>query len=380
MKKRKGIYQNILLFIISLLVLLLILEMAFRIFLPQVAYSSARQNSPKIWQNSDYLPATLKPNAEDIHIGPYGDFNVTIKINSYGLRDYERPISMGHARILVVGDSLTFGHGVEMNETFPKQLERMLNRDGQKYQVFNAGNAGGESPGPYYLYLKNYAMGKFEPDIIILGFSYTDFSDPRRYNITMDENGLPSAIRSTFYYVDDDGRGRLTRSAIPLLKYRPVYKTYEFFLTNSHLFTFINKAATNIFLIPRRDRFFDSEYSNEMQAYWDFQKKSMLAISELAKKNKAKFIIAVIPDRRQIVDELWSQYAEILDDAQLNRTKPSDLVAEFGKENNITVINLYSIFYEKNKDSTIYLKYDGHLIPEGHKIVADEIHKQINKK
>ncbi len=66
-----------------------------------------------------------------------------MKTNSHGLRDDEFPVKP-HAhtfRILCLGDSLTFENGVRTQDTYPQQLEAMLNseRNLKPVQVINAG-------------------------------------------------------------------------------------------------------------------------------------------------------------------------------------------------------------------------------------------------
>src|SRR5437870_9405759 len=68
--------------------------------------------------------------------------SVPVFINSYGLRneEFSQIPRAGTRRILCLGDSLTFGNGVALDKTYPKQLEAMLNLPGSgRYEVINAG-------------------------------------------------------------------------------------------------------------------------------------------------------------------------------------------------------------------------------------------------
>lgn len=73
-----------------------------------------------------------------------------------------------------MGDSFTFGHGVSDDETYPNQLESMLNQAKQpeKYEVLNFGiddyNTQQELA---LLKAKGFA---YNPDMIIIGFYYND--------------------------------------------------------------------------------------------------------------------------------------------------------------------------------------------------------------
>lgn len=67
-------------------------------------------------------------------------------VNAQGLRDVEHPVepAPGVVRILAIGDSQTFGNGLTLDETWPKQLQRALARSaaGARFEVLNAGVPG----------------------------------------------------------------------------------------------------------------------------------------------------------------------------------------------------------------------------------------------
>lgn len=68
---------------------------------------------------------------------------VEVAINSQGFRgaEFEPPIA-GVRRIALVGDSMTFGNGVELEETLAACLERRFAEAGMRAQVLNCGVPG----------------------------------------------------------------------------------------------------------------------------------------------------------------------------------------------------------------------------------------------
>jgi lysophospholipase L1-like esterase len=93
--------------------------------------------------------------------------------NASGLRDREFPDQppLGQTRILCLGNSTTFGTGVAFGQTYPKQLERLLNEeygDG-RYFVINAGGEGG-SLGLAMTFLEEKGL-QLDPSIVILCYS-----------------------------------------------------------------------------------------------------------------------------------------------------------------------------------------------------------------
>jgi hypothetical protein len=95
---------------------------------------------------------------------------IPVALNSRGLRNEEflLPKPANTYRILNVGDSIAFGWEIRQEETYGKQLEKMLNSrgDGRRYEVINAAiptwNVEAE---------RNYFLQEglsYEPDLVIL--------------------------------------------------------------------------------------------------------------------------------------------------------------------------------------------------------------------
>jgi lysophospholipase L1-like esterase len=99
--------------------------------------------------------------------------------NSFGYRDAEIPVEKGKdaIRVLVIGDSVTFGHGVSEADTYSDQLERMLNREnpGHHFDVINTA-VPGNSPFQEYYDLKRGLV--FDPDIVVIQFVLNDLVEP----------------------------------------------------------------------------------------------------------------------------------------------------------------------------------------------------------
>ncbi len=107
------------------------------------------------------------------------EFRVPIAINSRGLRDREVAPAKppGTVRILVLGDSFTYGSGVAGEETFPKRLEGLLAAQaGARVEVINAGVSGyGTVHEAAFLRAEGW---DYEPDLVILQvFPQNDLDD-----------------------------------------------------------------------------------------------------------------------------------------------------------------------------------------------------------
>lgn len=94
---------------------------------------------------------------------------VDTRINSLGFRGPEVPVQKpaGTWRVVVLGDSVVFGQGVEEAETLPAQLQRWLRaRSPQPVEVINAG-VRGYNLTHYRVLLEERVLG-LSPDVLVL--------------------------------------------------------------------------------------------------------------------------------------------------------------------------------------------------------------------
>jgi hypothetical protein len=109
----------------------------------------------------------------------------TVRYNSFRFRerdfDLEKPD--GVYRIAVVGDSMTFGPGIEEEHRYSNLLEKRLNNINQnshtRYEVLNFGKPGAETLDHVYL-LKLFVLPS-NPDFILLQWYINDVKKPRYY-------------------------------------------------------------------------------------------------------------------------------------------------------------------------------------------------------
>jgi len=129
--------------------------------------------------------------------------NMPNMTNSLGMRDRKRSVSkpVGTYRIAVLGDSMTEGVQVELDETFPAVLERRLNENScfgrRPVEVLNFA-VQGYGTAQQYLTLQHHVWG-FDPDLLMLGFfPGNDVRDNSRT--------LKGSAYLPFYDLGDDGK------------------------------------------------------------------------------------------------------------------------------------------------------------------------------
>lgn len=108
-----------------------------------------------------------------------GRSEVPIRTNSLGLRSAEvtEPKPAGVFRILVLGDSVTFGWGLRGEDTYPSQLASLLAtlRPNQRFEVINAG-VSGYGTWQQASWLQDTGLD-LQPDVIVVQTHLNDASD-----------------------------------------------------------------------------------------------------------------------------------------------------------------------------------------------------------
>lgn len=371
-------YKNLILLSISITISLLTSELLVRVFKPQLTFINAETLSFDCFAKDPILPFSLQKNHKCRMKYYLGDFDTYATLNSQGYRGKEFNIEkdQGKTRILILGDSITFGHGVADEETFPYQLETILKTYGD-VEVINAGYASGFTTDTYYLYLKERGL-KLKPDIVILSlFVMNDISD---LNETIwekiDENGLPMKIVSCCRTVD----WKILRNKNFLFKYSlPI-------LRDSHLFILlidtlgqraqihfdppaillVGDIRGTLVLDPKKIHLFHPE-----------EQKTYLLISEIKKltdSQKLKFLVLLFPGDLQLYPSATSKYGlDVTLPSEDNRNFIQKRLADFFQKNNIVYLDLYPIFEQGKNRGYPYFMNDAHFNRLGNQISAEAI-------
>jgi hypothetical protein len=158
------------------------------------------------------LSYALRESASAVHHET--DFQVTVHTNALGLRGepVSREKSADAYRILVIGDSFAFGFGVEDDEALPAQLAAKLSLTRPGVEAINAG-VPGWSADDFYLFLSTRGF-ELEPDLVLLVLTENDPGDLFWKDLELDDENLPTRIRSTRRVIDHRGRMRY-RDGVP---------------------------------------------------------------------------------------------------------------------------------------------------------------------
>ena len=156
---------------LSILLLFCLIEGAFILakYEPLKLFQVAARTGKHYLEKSSnkYVRYELSPNYQ-------GNINgVKIRINSHGFRGREYEVDKkNHFRIILLGDSITFGRTIPEKDTFAAKLEKSLKKVKPKTEVLNMGVDGYDTLQEVLQFKKNGL--KFSPDLVLVCYCLND--------------------------------------------------------------------------------------------------------------------------------------------------------------------------------------------------------------
>jgi lysophospholipase L1-like esterase len=364
---------------------LLAAELFFRVFWVKRLVLDAGIEDPHVHHR-------LKPNTD--YDFSSGEFRVRVRTNRYGLRgpDPVIPPPPETVRILVMGDSYTFGFPVEDQETFAKRMESLLKAQGYPVEIVNGG-ASGYSTTLHYISLRDQFLS-FQPDLVILWFDLSDVQEDAWYqkNLIYDETGR--IVRCDPRYVNGryDWWGLATRHSA-LAKYintkilRTVHKIQTLGLKaylaaklrgeRSKVAIARLKAAQQSDDLAAYDTFLmvrESSTPERMAPYWSLTERHLLLIRDLLAEREIPLLLGLYPYGMLAGPDQWGD-GRVYWGFEKGRTYEAPaahaLFADFSKRSGVPLLNMFEPFRQAAKTETLFYNWDGHFTPAGHRVLAE---------
>jgi lysophospholipase L1-like esterase len=382
LKKDRGrMAARLWLFCFILVVMYLVLDLAGGYFL--IAKNEVHtQKLP-----DDYVHHKYAPNVTQRGYHPV-DFDVGIRINNIGFRgeDVNLEKEPGVSRIVMLGDSFTFGAGVRDDETFSAVLEEILNASGTgKFEVLNLG-VESYSPVLEYILLKRN-IDRLDPGIVIMNLDMSDIMNEFVYRkqASIGTGGEPEAV---------DGREDYARSREGTGAKIEKWIYSHMFITTALLEMLrakTNRSATvedvNVQTgIERKwelilEHTLDGREPENLREMYGMVEDSILRTKQLCDSHGCEFILAIYPWGYQVSDSEWVSGREGWLPEGTMVADTSDRTVEelesFARKNGISFINAFPDFRSYSGDGPLYFQYDIHWTPEGHKVMAETIAEHL---
>ena len=304
------------------------------------------------------------------------------EISSQGLRDDEVvvPKPPGIFRILMLGDSVAYGHTVPAADTFSNQLERMLREQFGPVEVVNAAVAGYTPYNELHYYLEDGR--KFGADLVIVAFCMNDVANPRLH--WGDAPGVifpPEAIPNHDYdrdhilprvrKLEEEKASPQDRSEQrrPFLEHSRLYRLAEKALSRFYRRIprhFADTGASIRTFITGEDTLSIEVLLDRNSPEWRWLASIYNRLQEAVRAEGAQLVIVIFPLAYQL-DEGYPFF-------------PQEQLADYCRENSIPCLDLLPAFKQHSKENIFILDKEGrddmwHLTDYGHKVSATEIQR-----
>lgn len=343
--QKATLVGGVIAFSIGIVLLLILAEITLRAVYPTWReFHSGRFMQPTHVEGATSV-YTGKPDFSGYFAQNNGDFRVHLNINEFGLRNNE-PLSAADGRIWVIGDSMTFGWGVEQDEMYSSIIAQTLGKP-----TYNVASPGTNVCGYHLLYQR---MPKsLKPSVVVVGLILEN--DLKIYNCV--ETNKPVAI---------DLPDESTRN---LIYYKQLLSehmaTYNFFVVAVKRVNIIREFLKMVGLIAPDHAYIRGFKENNLA---QVSKSTVAALAQLKDLTPTgtPFVVVLSPSRFELRDN-DPAYKEI----RLSLVR--DISAE-----GMLVVDPYADFKKAGFVPT-HFAHDGHWSKLGHKIAGDAVAKALSR-
>jgi hypothetical protein len=353
----KEVFQKICLALFGLVITLLLFEgfawVAPRSWLPARLSELGDAMERNRRSDSFFIPDSellfkMPPNTNFVVRHP--DYTIRIKTN-LNLSDigFRGGTLGGPAWGVAVGDSFTFGMGVEQEETWVGRLAKSLG-----HEVINFGIPA-QGPAQYTRVLKRYAL-PMRPRVVFYGFYFNDLDSATRFR-------------------------RMKRQLIPVGRYVRHY-SYAFNLVReSKASPQVQPAlakADNVEMsldpeglrrtLERQNRSFDER--------WELTVREVDDAIKASKDAGVIFVLLYLPSRWEIYWDSLKKQSNLPDSLDIDRLRRT-VVSYCGKQKVVCLDLTRALKREAVGGKRLYFPIDGHWNREGNRVVAEAVREFI---
>jgi lysophospholipase L1-like esterase len=323
---RQGLVFRFLLLLVSCVVAVGLAEVAFRWY----AGATFDREFPPWTGNLVVVRGAqvfaFKPHASGVFPGGVdGNRTFPYRTNAHGLRERDRPVKApGTRRVLVIGDSYTWGYAIAEEEAYPQVAERLLAERGR-------------------------------PDIEVINGGIPDYNSRQERQLL--EQLLPIYQPDAVFlaYVVNDAEPSTAMPTPPEEVYRHAGSWFM-----SELADHFNRHVFRRRLLPSAKDNVANNYLDgfeEGSVKWRDSRQAIREMRDLSTAAGIPFTILMMPDFTQAFDERYGFL------------KIHSAVASWGRELNVPVFDLLSLFRGEDH-STLLVPWDGHPNAEAHRRIA----------
>lgn len=336
-------WRLLLSFFMGIVLAFIVVEFTARFFLDRPAFGWYG------YPSGLYIPDATKgerftPNFRGYFLNPPYD-GIPININDHGLRDtehqYKKPDEV--FRILGLGDSVTFGSGIFLEETYLYQLEQLLQQGGVTAEVIKSGVNSYKFDQEYTYYIEDGY--KYSPDVVIVGFLDKDIIPVPDKEVADLFEKAKIGVKKT--NTEKDKQGFISKVRLLCRSCDVLYNLLSFASNN-----WANSEGG-----------WDEAWKNPSNL--EHLQKKLADLNQRLKRNGQQLIIVMFPTTDQFASD------------KITKIKYQDRLMELTKKENIPVLDLFP-FLNVPEYYRYYLGGDSaHLNASGNQLAAKAIKEFI---
>lgn len=318
------------------------IELAVRLIAPQNLHTQYVQGGTAGMADAD-LGQVNRPGSVAVVAGP--EFDVEYRINAQGFRDstLHNPNTVpGVTRILMLGDSFTFGVGNHYEQIWPAIVERELRASGENVEIVKAGVPGYDTRQEVTYLERLYE--KARPDIVVIGFVFHDLFSNTPLGSGMPEAG--SAIRTM---------------GSKKSEFHSLVLTRRMLMKNDKLYGHLYRASG-------RQAWFTMPLTDEAEHQLAVTSELFTGAARFCQQRGCKLVVISIPQLYQVLEQSRSESEKGAELSWVDR-ELGRVASEQGFVWTPTLPDLASTYGRTGND--LYYRFDGHLNAAGNRIVAD---------
>jgi hypothetical protein len=352
-------------------------ELFTRELLPQSV--DARMN---IYKPDSVVGYIYEPNSTTYEKGK--EYNALYRINGVGLRDRDYGAKdPGKFRVLLLGDSFSVSHGLAIEDSLSRQLERslqtMIDPDRRKVTVEVVNTAtGGYSPYNYWKAYQRWAR-VFRPDAVVVGLSPDDYDCSNEDSEYLIQDGDIQAAYKAGEKPPDVGGKSITG----LRKW--LAWNSEFYVLMRSFFYYNDLAGQASLWVTARGeaqlgqlRQYVVPPPEDIGKAWARTFHYLQKLKHETAADGAALILVPIPLSLEIDpgDFRRTLAASGLTPARVDPDQPLRMISEFAGREGLAVLDPRAELREREKYRRCYFVYDGHWNADGIRVATSSIAKQ----
>lgn len=347
------IFRDASIIILITLCILASVEIAVRLTMHERTTTDYAAEDTPLAKTDPVLGYLNNPGAIAHVTGP--EFTVEYRISEQGFRDPEVHAAKGDpgkVRILLVGDSYTFGHGVQYEQSWAALVREYFERDGKPVEIINAG-VPGYSTTQQVLYLERL-VDQFAPDVVAIGFVAHDVATNRPI---IEAGAVDKIAEGAAISVSRDKKS--TFHSVLLLK--------RLLVSNDFVYT-------QVYANTDRRRWYEAPPSDWLAEQIDITKTLLSRAASISAQTDTRLVVFSMPQLFQVLVEANGTKIDGVDVNHID-----SVLSAHAKMENITWISALpelAAEYARSGEA-LYFRMDGHFNAHGNKVFADISYKAL---